>query len=402
VSAWRPTRGSRIKLRRRLLILSLAGLVWGNGGYLVLLLVMRRFLTMQQTPQNPADDDSLPSVTAAVLAYNEQDAMPEKLQNLLELDYPEERLLIVVASDGSDDATNAIVEEHPSDRVRLLASPKRRGRALMTNDVIADAVTEWVLFTDADTRMERDFLRRLAPHLVQPDVGVADGSMICVNGSAAGLARDVGLYWRYESLVKQAETKLGCLATTFGACTVIRRSVFRPLKPSEDVDFTTPLDAIVQGYRVVHEPRAVVYERTHSSSGEQYRARVRMVTKNLPGTLRKLPSLVGRPHIVLAIASHKLLRWFSPFLLLSSLICNLGLTRSRGFRRLLGAQGLFYGAAAAGGLAAHRGRSLPLVSQAYSFVLANAGFLVGVINAIRRKEITTWQPHAPSSGEGET
>src|SRR5205823_5046181 len=164
-------------------------------------------------------------------------------------------------------------------RIRLAAYPSRRGRALVSNDAVIAARGDWLLFTDADTRMAPAFLSALLPHLLQEDVGVVDGSMICLNKGASPLAENVGLYWKYESALKEAESTLGWLSSTFGACTAVRRSVYRPLGPTEDVDFTTPLDAVKDGYRVVHEPAARVYEVTHGDLRTQFNARVRMVTK---------------------------------------------------------------------------------------------------------------------------
>jgi hypothetical protein len=194
-------------------------------------------------------------------------------------------------------------------------------------------------------------------------------------------------------MLKRFESAAGCLASTFGACTLVRRSVFRPLLPTEDVDFTTPLDAIAQGYRVVHEPGAVVFEYTHAGITHQFRARRRMVAKNLPGTLRKFAILRNKPLIVGAIVSHKLLRWTTPALLATVAIANATVAPAdRRYQALLRAQALFYLSGAAGFAGIASGRHLPIASSVSSYLVANAGFAAGLVAAVRRTSITTWEP----------
>ena len=376
---------------RLLFALSSALLAWANGGYLVFL----RALSSRRVPPPVREAASeLPPVTVVVLAFDEESTIAEKIENSLALDYPEDRLDVIVASDGSTDRTNEIVAAHPSPRVRLLASSERRGKAMLSNDAVAAAGGTWLLFTDAETRFQPDALRLMARHFEDPSVGMVDGELVCVNEGASSIAADVSLYWRLESALKTAESDLGCLSSTFGACSALRRSLFEPLRPTEDIDFRTPLDLVAQGYRVVHEPRVLAAEVTHSALREQYEARVRMVTKNLPGTLRRCDRRIARrPLVLLGIASHKLLRWLTPYLLIANLVASVGLARDRGIRRLpLAAHAAVLGAGAVGAAGWRRGRRIPLASSIFSFMVANAGFLVGVANSIRRVEVAVFRP----------
>jgi cellulose synthase/poly-beta-1,6-N-acetylglucosamine synthase-like glycosyltransferase len=370
----------------------LALIVWAHALYFVCLRLAVKVSPRRPQPSPPGRD--IPFVSVILSVYNEEAALPAKLANVLALDYPRDRLELIVASDGSNDRTTEVVAEAEDERVRLLDYPSRRGRALVSNDAVETARGEWLLFTDADTKMAPDFLQALLTHLLDEGVGVVDGSMICVNEADSAIAEDVGFYWRYESALKQAESQLGWLSSTFGACTAVRRSVFRPLLPTEDVDFTTPLDAVKDGYRVIHEPAARAYEVTHSDLRTQFNARVRMVTKNLPGTLRKIDRrLLCRPLVLLALVSHKLLRWATPVLLLAALGLNIALAIQGRFFALLAAQLAFYVAALIGGAAEALGRRVPIASSAFSFAVANAGFLVGIVNSLRRVRITFYEPH---------
>jgi cellulose synthase/poly-beta-1,6-N-acetylglucosamine synthase-like glycosyltransferase len=366
--------------------------VWAHFLYFVFLRAAVKLSRKKPSASPPSQE--FPFVSVILSVYNEEVALPEKLANILALDYPSNRLEFLVASDGSNDRTAEIVAGSEDQRVRLLDYPSRRGRALVSNDAVEAARGEWLLFTDADTKMAPDFLYALLPHLLDQGVGVVDGSMICVNEADSAIAEDVGFYWRYESALKQAESQLGWLSSTFGACTAVRRTVFRPLLPTEDVDFTTPLDAVKDGYRVVHEPSAQVYEVTHGDLRTQFNARVRMVTKNLPGTLRKIDGrLLRRPLILFALVSHKLLRWATPVLLLAALALNLALAAQGRLVPLLVAQLALYLVVLVGGLAEIAGWRVPIASSAFSFAVANTGFLVGIVNSLRRVPITFYEPH---------
>jgi cellulose synthase/poly-beta-1,6-N-acetylglucosamine synthase-like glycosyltransferase len=376
---------------RVLFAISAVLLGWAYGVYLVFLRALLLARPPRQAPEAPLE---LPAVTVLVFAFNEESTIAGKIENSLALDYPEDRLDVIVASDGSTDATNSIVAAHPSPRVRLLEFAERRGKGLLTNDVVAAAEGEWLLFTDAETRFEPDALLQMARHFRDPAVGMVDGELVCVNEDASSIAADVGLYWRLESALKAAESGLGCLSSTFGACSALRRSLFQPLLATEDIDFRTPLDLVAEGYLVVHEPRAQAAEVTHSGLREQFRARVRMVTKNLPGTLRRIDGRIARrPLVLLGIVSHKLLRWFTPYLLIANLLASLRLARRGGRHRLpLAAHAGLLGLGAAGAAGWRRGREVPVASSVFSFLVANAGFLVGVANSARGVQIAVYRP----------
>lgn len=376
----------------RLLFTLTAGLLaWVYGGYPAFLQVLRR---LRRSPAELAAPTQFPSVTVIVTAYNEENTISDKIENSLALEYPEDRLDVIVASDGSTDRTNELVAAHPSPRVRLLPFAERRGKALVCNDAVASATGTWLLFTDAETRLAPDALRQLARHFADPATGMVDGELVCVNDDASSIASDVGLYWRFESMLKAAESDLGSLSSTFGSCSALRRSLFEPLLATEDVDFRTPLDLVAAGYRVVHEPRAQVAEVTHSGLREQYQARVRMVTKNLPGTLRRCDRRIARrPLVMLGIASHKLLRWFTPHVLLANLAATICLARSRPrYRVALAAHAALAALTAIGGIGWWRGRSIPVASSVFSFMVANAGFFKGVANGARGVQMSLYQP----------
>jgi len=365
----------------------LALLAWTYIGYLVLLWL----LSLASRSSKPKGTSTFVSLTVVVPVFNGEATIAEKIENTIGVDYPKGKLSILVASDGSTDFTDAIVASYADRGVRLISFGHRRGKALVTNDAIATIDSEWILITDADTRLAPDCLWVMAQHFQNPRVAVVDASIVCSNERSSSVASDVGVYWRMESIMKKLETSVGCLASTFGNSTAVRRSVYRPIEATEDIDFASPLHAISQGYEVVHEPSARVYDVAQATPGAQFRARVRMVTRNFQGTLRLWPLVWSRPLVSLSIISHKLLRWLTPVLLILALLSNVLLVTERPFRQMLALQLLFYAAGLVGAIGWRAGIPIPIASSVFSFMVANAGFLVGVVNSVRGVEITQWQ-----------
>ena len=388
------------RLARALALVSTGILGWTYGGYLLFL----RLLAPLAGRRVAKPLDLPPLITVILSAYNEERVIRAKIENLLGLSYPADRLEILVGSDGSSDATASIVREMSAPNVHVFAFSERRGKALVCNDLVEQAHGEWLFFTDAGTMLERDCLTTMARHFGDPRVAMVDAAMVLANGDG-GLARDVGVYWKFESALKIAETQLGCLASTFGSCTAVRRGSFRPLGPTEDVDFTTALEVVSEGDLIVHEPAARVFEITHGDHRSQYEARARMVTKNLPGTIRKLDrGIASRPLVALSILSHKVLRWLTPFFLLTQLLAAGAAARRRRRYAALMTPAICLGAGAAiGWLGELAKRRIPVASSALSFAVANAGFMAGVWNSLRGVEIRQWEPyaHAPVPGTAE-
>jgi poly-beta-1,6-N-acetyl-D-glucosamine synthase len=374
-----------------LLWASLGALLWTHLGYM---LFMNALLAIRRPRSNAVASgvSTLPSMTILVPVFNGEQRIAAKIRNCLDLNYPEDLLQVLVASDGSTDATVAIARACEDARVRVLSFERRRGKALATNDAMLEVTTEWVLSTDLDTVISPQFLRDLERHLADPAVGVIDGSIRCLNANESPLARHVGIYWDRESRLKQVESDLGALAFTFGNCTVVRTAAFRTLPATEDLDFTTPVDVIEQGLRVVHQRTAEVYDMAQSDLESQFNARVRMVTKNLPGTVRRLPALRGRPLVVLALISHKVLRWLTPLIMLTCLVTSALLSSLELYAVVLSLQVTCYAVAAIGAIGALFGREIPIASTAFSFLVAQAGFLLGTLNAIRNVQIQYWDP----------
>jgi cellulose synthase/poly-beta-1,6-N-acetylglucosamine synthase-like glycosyltransferase len=319
-------------------------------------------------------------VSVIIAAHNEEERVAARLRNCLAQGYPS-HLEIIVASDGSTDRTVEIAREYEG--VVVLDFPQNRGRAAVQNDAAASARGEIVVFTDAETEFEPDFLARIAAAFADPRVGCAVGNLVYrEKDTAVGVSE--GMYWRFEKKLRQVESDLGILATATGACMAVRRSLWRPLTPIDDSDFTTPLDVILQGYRVVYVPEAVAYDVPASSMRGEFRTRVRQTSKNLIGTLRRwgLRNWFTHPAVSWGLLSHKILRWMTPFFMAGALAANRFLLDDPFYRLTLALQAVFYLLGIVGFVADAFGRRVPLASFVAGFCVACLGMGVGVIKGL--------------------
>lgn len=342
-------------------------------------------------------EEITPDVTVLLACLNEAAQLAERIENLLALDYPRERLEIVVASDGSTDQTAAIAAAYADRGVHAVSFPQRRGKASVHNDLMLNATGEIVVFTDADVRFPVDFLRRLVRPFADPRVGGVLAEINFVNRHANGLTQSRGIYWRFETALRQWLGDAGLLATGSGPGMAFRRSVLRKLaKPSYDTDFITALDAVGKGFLVVQEPGAVITDLILPTGRGEFRADARMTAKNFPGTLERWLQIgpLKHPCVSWALVSHKFFRWLTPWFMLAVLLGSALLATKPLGQVLLGVQAMFYGGALWG--SRHRGQGgrglgLRLLGAVSSFCLANAAFFWGTLRGFWGRPITTYQ-----------
>ncbi len=268
-----------------------------------------------------------PTITLLIAAYNEQAVIAHKLENSLALDYPHDRLEIIVAADGSDDQTPAIVTNFasPSFPITLSYQPERRGKMAAINRTIQQAHGEVVVFSDANNTYAPDTLRHLVAPFADPSVGAVSGAKTIQKGDGA-LGESEGLYWKYESFIKKQETRLGNCTGVSGEILAIRRAIYTP-PPAQIIndDFCLAMQTIRQGYRVVYAPRARSFERISASVQDEAIRRSRMIAGRYQAMLRAPQLLPWRnPLVIWQVVSHKFLRPLVPFAMLGALIGNLG------------------------------------------------------------------------------
>ncbi len=339
----------------------------------------------------PAPDAAWPKVSIVMSAFDEAACIRAKVENCLALDYPADRLEIVIGCDGCTDATAELARAAGRGRVRVVELAPRAGKASVLGRLVPSAQGELVVLTDANTMLDRGAVRALARRFRDPDVGAVVGRLRLVAAGGAGLQE--GVYWRYETLLKRYEGRNGCVLGANGGLYAIRRLLFSPLPPDTIVDdFVVPLRIAVRGWKVGYAPEAIAHEEAAAPSAAEFARRARIGAGDWQA-LARLPELLDprRGFLFFAFVSHKLLRWIAPGLLAVALVANAAAAAASGawgYRLLLAAQLAFYGVAGAGGRAG--ARASPVAAAAHHFVAMNAALAVGFWRWVRGSQRAAW------------
>ncbi|HEV7985042.1 MAG TPA: glycosyltransferase family 2 protein [Steroidobacteraceae bacterium] len=335
-----------------------------------------------------------PRVTIIVTAYNEQDCIRAKLDNLSGLNYPGDLVDILVASDGSSDATEEIAAAYDPARVRLLRAEGRRGKTACQNAAARVATGEILVFTDATTRLHPDALRALVENFADPTVGCVGGHLHYVTDvdNVNGCGGEA--YWSYELRLRANESALGSMIGVSGCLYAVRRSAYRSIEPQLISDFVIAMKMAEQGLRTVLEPDAVCFEATLVNGGHELAMRVRVVIRSLNALVQERrflnPFTYGR--FAWQLWSHKVLRYASPLLWLCTLGANIALASQTPFLILLGAQSVVIAAGAAGFVLQGSGRDLGILGRPYYLLLTNAASLIATLRYLRGERMVIWTP----------
>jgi cellulose synthase/poly-beta-1,6-N-acetylglucosamine synthase-like glycosyltransferase len=326
-----------------------------------------------------------PAVTLIIPAYNEEAVIAAKIENSLALDYPADKLTILVVADGSDDDTVAIANRYPG--VQVAHRPGRRGKAAAVNRVMPAVTGDIVLFSDANTFFAPGALRAMVRHFADPAVGGVSGEKRVQGGGE-------GLYWRYESWLKARDSRVSSVMGAAGEIFALRRQAYRP--PEEDAiieDFILSMRLVVAGWRVIYEPAAVAYEPPAPSLAADWDRRTRIAAGGFQ-SIARLPQMLDprRGLVAWQYLSHRALRWaVTPFLLPVLLLLTLLLWPKRLYRPLLLGQLLFYVLGLLGFRDARRGRSAGLPYAIFYFLLANLAAIAGFLRYARGRQPVTWR-----------
>jgi cellulose synthase/poly-beta-1,6-N-acetylglucosamine synthase-like glycosyltransferase len=290
----------------------------------------------------PAARPATPSVSLILPVRNGERWIRAKLESIFALDYPPERLQVIVVSDGSTDATEQIVRSFP--RAQLLVRPAR-GKASAINAGLEAATGELLFFTDVRQELEPQALRVLAAHFSDPSVGAASGELVLRPAARAG-EEPVGRYWSYEKFIRKRQSRIHSVIGATGAIYAMRRELARPLPPDCLLDdVALPLQAFFRGYRVIFVEEARAYDQPAPLERE-FRRKVRTLAGNYQLLLRFPALLTPRNRMWFHFLSHKFGRLLLPFALLALLAASGFLPRPWSLL-LLAAQGAGYAAALA-------------------------------------------------------
>jgi len=338
-----------------------------------------------------------PFVSVLVAAHNEEAAIARKVRNTLALDYPADLLEVIVASDGSTDRTVEVATAVASERVRVLSLP-RGGKVGALDEAVRVARGEILVFTDANTGLDRNALRHLAANFADPGVGgVCGNQRVRLDGGEDSSADGERLYWGYDKRLKALESATGSIVSADGALYAIRRELYRrPVSPVLNDDFAISTKVVELGHRLIFDDRALAWEPASASAGHEFERKVRILSRGLWSVLaaRALLNPFRYGFYSLVLLTHKVLRRLMPLFLAGMLAGSLlSVGQGPAWTALVVAQLGFYALAIIGALArtTRVGRSR-IFGTPFFFCLANGAALVALAFVVSGRRIEVWQP----------
>lgn len=365
--------------------------VYVYAGYFIILFLLEKILPPKTIPQQ----SDLPSVTMIIAAFNEEDVIATKLKNCRELNYPKDKLQVMVVADGSSDSTPDVAREFEADGVLVLFSPERRGKSHALNRGVQEATGDILVLSDANAYYLPDAITNLVRHYADEKVAGVSGKKT-VRESESQIAESEGLYWRFESTLKKLETKTGSTVGVVGEMNSLRRSLYEAI-PENIIndDAFLALRILSQGYRVVYEPEAISWETSAATTADEIKRRQRINAGRYQQMF--LPQLwLSIPLFNLfKLISHKFFRLLLPFFMIGALLFNTLVLfvpdRPLSMLILWGLQFLAYLAAFLGFLLEKMGKKNKLLSLAYYIVSSNIASLRGFARFVTGQQTVLWE-----------
>ena len=369
----------------------------GYGVLLSLLLCVKRLLCKPQKEPVLPNDNQLPDVTLMICAYNEEDIIGEKMENIRQIDYPADRFCIMWVTDGSNDRSNELLKEYPE--VTLVYSPERRGKAAAMQHGLRENKAEYVVFTDANTMLNTNAIREIIRQFMKPNVSCVSGEkrvIARVNGQVA--AEGEGLYWKYESTLKRWDSELYSAMGAAGELFAVRMSHYRPA-PSNALldDFMMSMLIVRDGHRIAYTSEAYAMEYGSADMHEESKRKRRIAAGGLQSIwwLRSLMNPFKHPMVSFLFVSHRVLRWsITPFALVALIPLNiaLALMNAGTVYTVIGIlQALFYAATLTGWLQARTGHKSKLFYIPYYFMFMNVNVFRGINYLSTHHQSGAWE-----------
>ena len=361
--------------------LSLGLVAYSFFGYPILLWLRAR------VQRRPCIQEAItPSVTIVIAARNEEANLPRKLKNLRTLNYPQQRLQIIIVSDGSTDQTGNILREQASRIVPIILN-EAGGKANALNEAVEHATGEILMFQDARQIVDPDAVRELVSCFADPTVGAVSGELLLETASGAQSSEGVGIYWNIEKAVRKLESASGSVVGVTGAIYAIRREFYTPMPPGTILDDVfIPMHIARMGKRVMFQPSAIARDQLFCAKGKEFSRKVRTLTGNYQ-LLRLAPWLLTPANpLLFRFLSHKVLRLLVPMLLILMLMAS-AVSAGPLYTAVFWLQILFYVLAVLGSLSPYSRRFRP-VAIANTFVMLNAAAALAFYNfAAGRKKV---------------
>jgi len=337
-----------------------------------------------------------PSITFIISAFNEEKIIEEKIRNTLMLDYPKEKLEIIVVSDNSTDRTDEIVGSFSSDGVILLSHPVRRGKTAGLNDAAVKARGEILVCSDADAMYETDALKKMAACLSSDaSIGLVTGSTYYRSKGEGRIVVTTSTYMKLESFIKRHESMLGSCVGADGAIFAMRKYLYQPLQHDEINDLVIPLKVIQQGYRVIFHDDLHCFEAPAANAIGEFNRQARITNRTLRALFRNaaLMNIFKYPLFSFELISHKLLRFVVPFFMVSLFPMNvLLLSQGSIYYFTFAVQISLYSVSLFRYCQERSGKEGKLFNFVYHFVMVNASMLTGWMKFLTGQKSVIWNP----------
>jgi len=368
----------------------------GYGLILYILVILRRIL-MGKRQMPVLKHEQYPGCTLVIAAYNEESFIEEKIRNTLSLIYPEGKLEILFITDGSTDKTAEILKQYPE--INLMHQPERKGKVAALHRAMEQIKTEIIIFTDANTLLNKDALMNIAVHYADQKVGAVAGEkrVHSEERADAGTAGE-GFYWKYESKLKKWDSELFSVVGAAGELFSVRRDLYQAV-PEDTIldDFMISMLIAKKGYRIIYEPRSYAVENASANITEELKRKIRIAAGGIQSILRLKPLLNVFNYGILSFQyiSHRVLRWtITPFLLILVFILNIFITLESDqivYQLLLAAQSIFYLLAFIGMIFENKELRIKIFFIPYYFCVMNYAILAGIKRYMGSQQSAVWE-----------
>lgn len=364
----------------------------GYGVILYFLVKLKGFFTSN----SPASfSENWPEVSLVIPCYNEADVLRIKAENSLALDYPKSKYKVVFITDGSTDNFREVLAEYP--QVEILHEDRRAGKTAAENRAMTQIKSPFVVFTDANTLLNKMALKNILRHFSSEKVGCVSGEKrVLMESAESASAAGEGMYWKYESFLKKLDSSLYSAVGAAGELVAFRASLYQTL--SEDTildDFMQSMLIASKGYKIVYEPEAYAMETGSDSIPEELKRKIRISAGGWQSMKRLFFQITpfSQPLLFFQYLSHRVLRWtITPFLLMFIFIFNLFLwTQGWVYQLLMIGQILFYLAAGLGYFLENRKLRIKVLFIPFYFCLMNYAVVAGLIRFLKGSQKSTWE-----------
>ena len=341
----------------------------------------------------PENLENAPFVSLIIAVYNEEKVIRAKLENSLRLNYPEKKLEIIVASDGSTDRTNEIVRSFENRGIKLYQY-ERVGKTGIQNETVKKAKGEILVFSDANAIYHKDAIRKLVRNFFYDGVGCVCGQLFYRKKDGTHFASGEILYWKYENFLKNKENRISSLIGANGSIYAIRKSDYVEIDVELISDLVEPLEIVKRGKRVAYEPEAISYEESSSFVKEEFNRKVRILTRSIFALLHMKCLFDPLSYGIFAIQLlvHKMLRYLVPLFLMTGALSLVFLIENKFYFVLFCLLMVLSLLTIVGKFSRNKRAYFRLFNLIYYYAMVNYALIFAWINIVRGRKITVWRP----------